>query len=123
MIEKGASTALKKAGEDEQAGDHPSVSAIGAKLAASLLQEKNEESKVKHLRLHAKMLKAHIYKRYDKALADKIIREIEVHAKNLFQIDIYQYITLLKDMLLAPCPVEKGLQVPNYLKFLFTLLD
>jgi len=55
------------------------------------------------------MLKAHIFKRYDKALADKIIREIEVHAKNLFQIDISQYITLLKDMLLAPCPVEKGL--------------
>jgi len=55
------------------------------------------------------MLKAHIFKRYDKTLADKIIREIEVHAKNLFQIDISQYITLLKDMLLAPCPVEKGL--------------
>lgn len=69
------------------------------------------------------MLKAHICKRYDKALADKIIREIEVHAKNLFQLGISDYITLLKDMLLAPCPVERGLAVPNYLKFLFTLLD
>jgi len=24
---------------------------------------------------------------------------------------------------MAPCQVEKGFQVPNYMKFLFTLLD
>ena len=105
-------------GGGEEAG--PS---IFNKVVSTTLTQQHEENKVRHLRLTGGRLKFYISKRYDKALTEKIYNIVEVRQKNLYNLDFNAYIQLLDDLLLSPCHLEKGFKVPNYLRFLFMLLD
>jgi len=103
--------------------DKESDPTLFGKMFSSNLCSQIDENKVRHLRLSGPKLKGYIGKRYDKALTEKIYNIIETRQKNIYNIDFNAYIALLDDLLLSPCHLEKGCKVPNYLKFLFMLLD